>query len=867
MATNQTSLETQAETRRSLVARVVSSLSTEARQVPHWIRSHPLQTGAVGGGLLLVLLLVNTAMWLYASLGPQGGEKPTIAMALAAYDVGDFVRAREIAEQLNVDHSIPFDKMGGPTFVLGAITFHDAEAELNQRRKRHLYRVASRYLDEANDYGFPPAYRAEGLAMLAISLYKSRQYAAAILILHEALEQNPHRAAEFQRMLAGAYFRDRPPQYGKALEHLLLLLADEKLRPVDRHAALLEQIRIHLAQGKLDEAQRVLDEVPDDSPLYSEKLALLGQLLLRKGDLLAHQDHQDEAREKYAAAVTALRLAEGTDTSRNETTPKAEYLLGAAYRKAGELSAAERQFHRTAKLREGTHEGAAAAFEAAEVKQQLGKADEAVAAYRYALEQIGDPSSYHNPWIPLAELQQRAEEAYAEFRSAGNYAQAVELAVSLTPLLAEDYATQLRAEAYRAWGENLLRRASDVEATDTEQLAEDGYARLRDAGRVYARVALLRRATRDYPTELWNSAEGFLDGHDFHRAVLMLTAFLEAVSRPRRPQALVALGQAYLALDETEQALEPLQECITEFSKHPSVYLARLLAARVYEERGENAGAALENLEQAQTLLEDNLHNEALTPQSVEWRDSLFELGRVLFRKGVLLEEEAWRQGLGSDDPEKSRQAMETLEGSHVAFQLAAEKLTEAVARYPEAPAAIEARYLVAEGHRRAAEYAGRRRAQAVIEATRLALEQQEMRQLSQAGEAFAELVVMLNEASDHRNLTDIESGILRNAYFGKADALFKQRKYEEALTAYGAAADRLHDRPVVLEALVQMARCQRELGEPELARGALERARATINRLPEDLDFTETTRYDRAGWLETLNWLITLYTDKQGKV
>jgi hypothetical protein len=45
----------------------------------------------------------------------------------------------------------------------------------------------------------------------------------------------------------------------------------------------------------------------------------------------------------------------------------------------------------------------------------------------------------------------------------------------------------------------------------------------------------------------------------------------------------------------------------------------------------------------------------------------------------------------------------------------------------------------------------------------------------------------------------------------------------------------------------VQLARCQRELGKLDLARGALQRARATIDRIPADADFTQATPYERA--------------------
>jgi tetratricopeptide (TPR) repeat protein len=864
-ATEQTAAETPDAPKPTLVARLLSSLA-RLRPLLDWSRQHRLAAVGIGGAALTGLLLILAGIYLLATVGGSQ-EQLTLAMALEAYDVADYVRAREIAEKLVRSKSLPYEDLGGPPFVIGAITFQDARLEVTPRRRKRLYLLAARYLDEAYKYGFPEGRQAEGLVMLGRSLYRIQKYANSILILREALEQNPHRTAELEGLLAGAYFRDEPPQYEKALTYLAKQISDPQLTANQRFSAFLEKTRILLAQGDLDGVRTTLEAVPEHSPLRSEKLALWGQLLLQEGNRLAEDGAADAAREKYAAAVKSFRLAEGADTAQNRTSPKAEYLLGRAYRQLGEANAAERQLERTAKLHRGTPEGLAAALEAAEVKQQLGKFHEAGAACRSVLDQAGSPDSYRNPWISSDQLRQRLEAAYARFLIDGHFDEAVQISRELSPILPEDRSAQLEAEAYRDWGEHLLGQSEESSGEEAAALARDAYARFRSAGRAYARLAVLRRPTREYPDELWNSASNFLAGHDFRRAVVMLDKYLETASSARRPHALVALGEAHLALDQIEGAIPPLKECIERFANHPAVYEARLLAARVEQERGRTSEDALKHLVKATELLEDNLHHEALTPRSVEWRDSLFELGRVFYREGVLLEDEARRQGLNETDPQQAEKAQKTLRASHRKFQLAGEKLSEAAARYPASPQAIEARYLMAEGHRHAARYAGRMRARAAIEATRVALEQQEQQELAQAAEAFSALVGKLNQKSDRRELNDIENDILRNSYFGKADALFQQKRYDKALTAYSAAADRFHDRPEVIEALVQMSRCQRELGEWGLARGALERARATINRLPEDTDYTQTTRYDRAGWLRHLEWLITMYSSKQGEV
>ena len=79
----------------------------------------------------------------------------------------------------------------------------------------------------------------------------------------------------------------------------------------------------------------------------------------------------------------------------------------------------------------------------------------------------------------------------------------------------------------------------------------------------------------------------------------------------------------------------------------------------------------LGDLKQAETFLQDNLNGEQLTPASKEWRDSLFALAELLHNAG------------------RDREAIR--------------RLDEALQRYPDAPQATVARYLLADSSRRLA--------------------------------------------------------------------------------------------------------------------------------------------------------------------
>ena len=68
-----------------------------------------------------------------------------------------------------------------------------------------------------------------------------------------------------------------------------------------------------------------------------------------------------------------------------------------------------------------------------------------------------------------------------------------------------------------------------------------------------------------------------------------------------------------------------LEDAIAFAPRHPSTYRARYLAGAGYEELGKIA--------QARQQLSDNLYNFSLTPESNDWRDSIFLLGRLVYHE------------------------------------------------------------------------------------------------------------------------------------------------------------------------------------------------------------------------------------------
>jgi TolA-binding protein len=314
---------------------------------------------------------------------------------------------------------------------------------------------------------------------------------------------------------------------------------------------------------------------------------------------------------------------------------------------------------------------------------------------------------------------------------------------------------------------------------------------------------------------------------------------------------MAGMGRALLALDQVEESISVLEECIEFYPKDPVVYEARLLASRAYAEIGD--------MQRAKQLLLDSLHNEELTPQSLEWRDALFELGKTHYREGSTAESESRMLEAEPSDPQRNRQALAALDTAHAAYQESIRLLNEAVRRYPDAPETLRARYLTAQAYHRSARLPRKKLAQATIGPIRVALRKEEQQYLRHAHDRYRDLQILLTKKQEQTHLTELEAAILRNCYYGQGDTLLSLGRYEEAIQVYSAASSRYQQRPEAIEAFYQIADCYRRLDRMAEARGTIEQAKVVLARIDAEVNFTTTTRHTRNEWSQLLDWMSTL--------
>jgi tetratricopeptide (TPR) repeat protein len=117
----------------------------------------------------------------------------------------------------------------------------------------------------------------------------------------------------------------------------------------------------------------------------------------------------------------------------------------------------------------------------------------------------------------------------------------------------------------------------------------------------------------------------------------------------------------------------------------------------------------------------------------------------------------------------------------------------------------------------------------------------------------------VLNRRAEQTELNPLEKSMLRNSYFAVGAALVDLSRYEDAIKAFSAAANRYQHDPEVLDAFTQISYCYRRLNKPREAQGTVRQAMLVLQRIKADAPFEETTVYSRRQWQELLEWMSKL--------
>ncbi|GAB6165411.1 hypothetical protein JCM19992_14110 [Thermostilla marina] len=787
------------------------------------ILGKPLVTIPAAVGVLAVL---GVGVWLLAG-GEKAPDHPPSAEALAALDEGDYAKAAELAEVVRNHPAADIADDGVAAFVSGMVESAEGDRSVGAERRKH-YLAAAQFFDEARKDGFPKGREADGWFYLGRSLHFAGRFAAARLALKQALQIDEERKPRILWLMAEAHLKDTVRDLDAALAYNDQFLAIEGLAASARSAGILQRIRIQLELKNADEVRRLLGKLPPSQLEKPAALLLKGRLKMLQAEAMmaAGEDSEGETEQEVVdkqnallnEAIALFQEAQQRDRLGEDVAPEAMYLAGECYKSAQQYEEAIAQFQRTWRRYPQSQAAWAAEFRAADLARRLGRDDESLTEFAHVMATMPPEDEFSCPWVTLDEVRSAVRDAYDAYRAAKKYDRCLALTDVVRPALPLSQVYEMEATAHREWGDLLFEQAQTAHKDQVEGLLKQARRQHRLAGDDYARLAIIRVTTRFYADDLWNAAECYLSGKCYSRAARALREYLLNETKRRNSLALLQLGKCLMALGKYDEAITVLEECIEFHRRDAASYEARLLAAHAYQEK--------DDFERAEKLLRENLSG-MLAPSSIEWRDSLFALGKFLFLKG--------------------------------AYPEAIEKLEEAVFRYPDAPAVTEALYLLGESHRRIADEIGSAIEKELVQNIRLARSRKIGEHLTSALNYYRRAQETLAERQESGNLSELDRRTMRNLFFASGEVLYRLGRYSEAVKEYTAVTNRFQDDPAILEAYVQLARNYRAMNRPDQAHVAVEQAKILLRRLNPKIAYTQTTNYDAQQWAERLDWLSAL--------
>lgn len=803
------------------------------------------------------------ATWIQASIDPGSA---TLVLAQKQYALGHFKTAIDLAEQSQLGEEAAEEWIILREYLIGAGRANEALRLVEKKQRRTALRAAIPHLRVASK-AWPLGREDEGDRLFGLALFHVGDYPAAIGPLRKCVDRNPTLREELIPTLAHCYLYGEKESARIALT-MLEQLDSKSLSPeglANEVESLRAQCLVRLSQ--FDAARTLLNGIQQRVGRKPVNADPATQLQVTKINLHLAIADVSEAIERFGKgsstdlnpraevlsflAQAMQRLAVLRRDASPEVANEASLWAARAYASSGEPLDALGLL--TSVRQQQPFEGAniAAGIEEIEWLAQAGQGEETLQTVRYLLREIGSEDNFDGSAIDFVSFRSRLLGALQTLRQKHRFDHCVAIARTLPTLLSAADAFFEEAVTHQQAGERIL-------ATTTAPPGDgDGLAPLaakkkfRAAGDAYVSSAKLQFDTAGYCDTLWKAIEAYQACGQFAICVDLLDDYLRYEDRRRQPRALLALGRARLAVGQTEASLMPLETCIVEFPRDPLRYDARYYAALAHAEK--------QQFTEAKALLDANLTDGGLTPESEIWRESLFSLGELLFREGYQAHL-VWDLSNQATNPGRA-EAIAVLRDKQPLLEEAILRLREAATRYWPDPRAKHAAYLHARAHKIAAIWPQLEANSAeTLDAAKRQLRQQATQHLTAALAGFISLRRDMAQREEEQSLNDAQRAMLRNCYVAEADTLFELQRYEQAADAFRAVSLRYMNEPPALEAMLGQSRCLRQLNRNREARLVIRQAAVVLSRIPPEAEdqFVKTSRYDRKRWQELLAWLDT---------
>ncbi len=253
--------------------------------------------------VILFTLLLLTGFGLTVRYIINYINRPTLELALQAYDLGSYPEARHFAEQV-LKYAKKDDDLTqcGAYFVLGASTCAIAEIAWDSNRQPY-YLAATSYLQKSAEYGFIRGREQEGEFLLGKSLYLSGELERCREPLQNVLDavsvEKPAEPAVMKSVfwfLTNSYFLAPEPDYTEAIRYLRLFRRNPLVTEEERAEADLLDAMIRIRWGDGAGAEEALRRVPIFDRLQTMRSFVEGQIALLKARSNRRQAEQLQRR-------------------------------------------------------------------------------------------------------------------------------------------------------------------------------------------------------------------------------------------------------------------------------------------------------------------------------------------------------------------------------------------------------------------------------------------------------------------------------------------------------------------------------------------------------------------------------------------
>ncbi len=376
---------------------------------------------------------------------------------------------------------------------------------------------------------------------------------------------------------------------------------------------------------------------------------------------------------------------------------------------------------------------------------------------------------------------------------------------------------QARKEDAAQTAQNAQLTAKERHATRTlaNQEAAIHFEKAADAWREHART-VIARDEKEYADSLWKAAQNFDRAQLWGRAIDVYSEYVIVhADDPRCLTALNRLGMAYTADGQYAPAIEQFRTIVDDHPQTPESYDSLVPLARAY--------LASDQFDAAQRVLLHVLTDHpALTPESVQYRQALVEIGKLHYLR-----------------PE---------------FEKAIIWLDQAVLLHRDQPAEPSLLYYLADANRQSVDQIDQALQHPMPPNQKATHEQERRRRLEAAMSRYDAVIEKLEPITD-AELTSTEILFRRNAYFFRADCAYALRNFDAAIRLYDQAARRWERDPASMTALIQIVNAYCEQGQIQQAKVANDWAQQHLNRIPEDAFDDPNLPMSKEHWQQWLRW------------